>query len=135
MAALNIANLSAPYGVVLMDPVTGNAGRPLSVVQSDPYGANYTQINTNGTTTVNPNPGFYYGLNAIGLGTLWAASVYDVVVTGTSTQTNTLAAGISIGAVGVLGLGGPPGMGVKTKGALVVVTSGTLAGNLNCLWD
>lgn len=128
---MNIANPSTPFAVVLVDPLTQQLARPLSVVQSDPYGANYTQITTNGTTTVNPTTGFYYGLNAVGLGTLWAASVYDIA----GTNTTTLVAALAIGALGALGLAAPPGVGLKTKGALVVVTSGTIAGNLNVLWD
>lgn len=130
------ANISTPVAVSIVDPITGvMLSVPLSTQDVKPYGANYTRISTSGTTTVDPGPGgLYYGVSVLNAGTLWTATAYDIVVSGTSTATNPLSVSTSL----VLGIGataGPPSLGVRYSGALVVVTSGTLAGNLNCLWD
>lgn len=111
-----------------------SAASPVWVLNPDgasPYGCNATAINSNGTTTAKVGGGHYYGLAALGLGTLWTAAVYDV----NGTATKTLAATLSIGALGVLGLAAPAGIGVRVDGDLRVVTAGTLAGLLNVLWD
>jgi hypothetical protein len=108
----------------------------------------YTAISTNGTTTVTPGPGpagtlpvqVFFGLTLIALGTAPQANVYDVIVpppnagTNTATVTNTLlvAAGTAAGQNFPAGV---PGIGLRYKGQLVVVTSGTAAGLWNTLWD
>lgn len=124
--------------VVIVDGTTGLPIQfPLVVSEQGqtgaiPAGANATAINTNGTTVVNTNSGgLYWGLYAQGLGTLWTAAVYDV----SGTSSKVLAASVSVGALGALGLAAPPGVPVKVNGTLVVVTAGTLAGLLNALWN
>lgn len=149
---MNIANANSPFAVVVLDtngnPAGGSPGTPLMITDSNipilqqavvaavqagaqvQPGYNLTQINTNGTTTI-AGASLYYGLSCTGLGTLWVASVYDVSTSGTQA----LAQNVSIGALGLLGLAGPNGLGARLKGTLAVVTSGTAAGNMNCLWD
>lgn len=111
--------------------------------------AQYTQISTNGTTTLNPGDaagvpskpdgnGVFYGADLVALGTSPVLSVYDLITsltggTNTATTSNLLMNGTGTAAgqsfqVGVDG-------GVRYKGALVAVTSGTAAGTWNALWD
>lgn len=102
----------------------------------------YTQISTNGTTTLNQgqasgvaaNPGVLYGAQLIALGTAPVATFLDIWPNGTATTTTTLyvATGTAAGQQFSAGI---PGVGVRYKGALVVVTTGTAAGTWNALWD
>lgn len=150
-------NVGAPLSVMLCDGSTGLPWAapmptqlldqngvavqfPLAVKESAapiPYGANVTPIAGNGTNSINAGGGLYYGLMVTGIGTLWVGTVLDIYATGTGTAsaTNTLAAGITLGALGLAALAGPSGLGIRYKGTLQVVTSGTIAGSLNCLWD
>lgn len=135
MPTLTPVNSQVPVAVSIMDGTSGNPwAAPLQVQESVapiPYGVNATVVSSNGTSTINATGGLYYGCSAIGLGTLWTVAVFDVL----GTSTKTLAASVAVGALGSLALAGPAGVGVKYLGNLVVVTSGTLAGILNILWD
>jgi hypothetical protein len=117
----------------------------------------YTALTNTGTTTLNPGQpsqvgappgqsgnlpasfGVFYGLETIAAGTGFGATVYDLVPptlaqynAGTSTQTLTLLNGTNT--AGVSQAAGLAGVGVRYKGALVVVTTGT-PGQINALWD
>jgi hypothetical protein len=106
----------------------------------------YTAISTAGTTTLNPGqpagapppaPGVLYGLTQIAPGTSFAATVLDLVPpsnigTNTTTITNTLLSGT--GTAGQRFVAGLEGVGVRYRGALVVVSTGT-PGQINALWD
>jgi hypothetical protein len=110
----------------------------------------YTAISTVGTGTINPGPpagpgqglaspatfGVFYGASWYATGTNFGITFYDVVTTvnqnGTSTVTNTLMTGT--GTAGQVITPGAPGVGLRYKGALVFVTTGT-AGGINALWD
>ncbi len=94
--------------------------------------SNYTVISTAGTTAVATGGGVYYGVNVISIGTTWAVTPYDVVVSGTTT--NTLAATATATAAGLLGAPGASGVGVRFLGQLALVTTGT-PGQFNALWD
>lgn len=106
----------------------------------------YTPLSTIGTTTVEPgappqDPGLagryctLYGVQCLS-GTAFGVAVYDmqVVVTGTGTitNTNTLITGTITAGQSLLPLGGSS-QGVRVRGGLVVVTTGTGTGNL--AWD
>lgn len=104
----------------------------------------YTAISTAGTTTLNPGqasgvasqPGVLGGVVAVGLGTSWAFTVYDIIPAtpgGTPPGTNTLLNGTAT-AAGQAFPAGVPGFNPRYRGALVVVTSGT-PGVFNALWD
>jgi len=101
----------------------------------------YTALTTVGTTTINPGqasgpptqPGAFYGANMVSVGTSFGVTVYDIYVAGTATTTVILATGTST-AVGGLVSPGPGPLGVRYRGALVAVTTGT-AGQYNALWD
>lgn len=108
--------------------------------------ANYSVLNTTGTSTLNPGsggavasqPGVLYGMVTIAPGTTFAAAFYDIIApppggTSTTTTTNQLMAS-SAGTAGQAFAAGLAGVGVRYRGALVVVTSGT-AGQINALWD
>jgi hypothetical protein len=115
----------------------------------------YTTIAANGTTTLNQGQtgipgvgqqgtlptsfGVFYGANLIALGTAPVLNVYDIVSpnfqgTNTATVTNTLmsAAGTAAGQAFAAGVSS---VGVRYKGALVAVTTGTAAGTWNLSWD
>jgi hypothetical protein len=110
---------------------------------------NYTPISTLGTLTLSPGPasvepgyyGAFYGFNVINSGTATTSgmvcSVYDVqqVVTGTGTNTvtNTLMSGTATGAGQVLAAA-PGELGIRYKGSLIIITTGTACG-VNALWD
>jgi hypothetical protein len=95
---------------------------------------NYTSLTTAGTSTLAQGGGVYYGVNVLTTGTAWTASPFDVVVTGTTTTTNTLAAISTATGPGVTGAPGASGVGVRFNGNLVMVTAGT-PGAFNALWD
>jgi hypothetical protein len=107
----------------------------------------YTAISTLGTTTVdqgasNADPGLagrwgvFYGFSVLSTGTAgMVVTAYDLVtsLTGTATTTNTIMVGTAT-APGQFLQAGAPGVGVRYKGSLVVVTSGTAGAGLS-LWD
>jgi N-methylhydantoinase A/oxoprolinase/acetone carboxylase beta subunit len=109
----------------------------------------YTVVTTVGTATINqlqgaattgaPLPGgpgagigVLYGANETAAGTTYAITMVDIVVSGTTTATNTLMNGT--GTANQIMTPGPAGIGVRYRGALVAITSGT-AGSINVLWD
>lgn len=102
----------------------------------------YTAINTAGTTTLNPGQagglptsyGDFYGVTQIAAGTSFAFTVYDIVpaIGAAAITTNTLLNGT--GSAGQVFTPGPNAIGVRYKGALVVITTGT-PGLINALWD
>ena len=114
---------------------------------------NYTPNGTAvGTGTINPGPpagpapgqaapatpGVFYGYTATSTGTAaMGVTVYDVVTvitgTGTVTTTNPLMNGTAT-APGQILTPGPAGVGVRYRGALVYITTGTVGGG-NFLWD
>lgn len=99
----------------------------------------YTALTTAGTTTLNAGqaagvasqPGVLYGMLEVAAGTSFAATFYDLIP-GAAVTTNTLLSGT--GTAGQNIPAGPPGVGVRYRGALVVITSGT-PGIINALWD
>jgi hypothetical protein len=103
---------------------------------------NYTVLNTVGTTTINAGqasgppigPGVFYGAQQVAAGTSFAVTVYDIVpATGSvASSTNTLLNGT--GTAFQQFYAGVQGIGIRYKGALVTVTTGT-AGAINLLWD
>ena len=106
---------------------------------------NYTQISTNGTTTINAGQAagqntpptvqaVFYGLNLIALGTAPVATVLDIYTAGTATVTNTIAVATGT-AAGQQFPAVSGGLGIRLKGNLVVVTTGTAAGTWETLWD
>lgn len=102
----------------------------------------YTAISTAGTTTLNPGqagpiasqPGVLYGMTQIAAGASFAATVLDIIPASgaTAITTNTLLSGT--GTAGQRFVAGLEGVGVRYRGALVVVSSGT-PGQINALWD
>lgn len=102
----------------------------------------YTPLNTAGTTTLNPGQasgppssfGVLYGVATLAAGTAFACTVLDIVpqMGQNPATTNTLMNGTN--SAGVVQAAGIPGVGVRYKGALVAITSGT-PGLLNALWD
>lgn len=102
----------------------------------------YTPVSTIGTQTLNqgqpgpvaPHPGVLYGYIATSTGTAGMVVTYlDVIPTGTSSTTNTLMVGTAT-APGQILQAGVPGVGIRYRGALILVTTGT-AGGGNSLWD
>lgn len=121
------SNSAVPLAVCSLDPTSG-------LIYS-PYCANYTPVNTAGTTTIDSSGGgILYGFNAISVGTLWTITAYDVYVTGVTTNTNQLVATQTAATTGFQGNPGSGGTGVRYNGNLVVVTTGT-PGLWNVLWD
>ena len=105
----------------------------------------YTIISTNGTTTLNQaqpaganspptSPAIYYGANLNVLGTAPVLAVLDIYVAGTATVTNTIDTGTGT-AVGQNFPALNGALGVRLKGNLVVVTTGTAAGTWLLGWD
>jgi hypothetical protein len=99
----------------------------------------YTLLNTAGTTTINnanlgtiTPAGVFYGMLQLAPGTTFAATIYDIYATGLTTNTATLLTGT--GTAGQVFTPGPAGVGVRYRGALVAVASGT-PGAINALWD
>lgn len=119
-------NPTAPMGVCMIDPTNGLA-YSMGLAQ-------YTQVNTAGTTTINTTPGVYYGITCLSTGTSWTLAPYDIIVSGTTTTTNLLNGTQTAAATGFQANPGPGGTGVNTRGSLVVVTTGT-PGAWNVLWD
>ena len=105
----------------------------------------YSVINTAGTSTLNSGPAsgvqsqcsVFFGMVAIAQGITWAFTVLDVLPPalpgGTSAGTNTLLNGTATAANQQFAPG-PVGVGVRYRGSLVVVTTGT-PGAYNALWD
>ena len=121
------SNASVPLGICHIDPTSGTIYSPGC--------ANYTVLNTAGTTTVDSTGGgILYGFNAISVGTSWTITAYDVYVTGTTTNTNQMIATQTAASTGFQGNPGSGGTGVRYNGNLVVVTTGT-PGVWNVLWD
>jgi hypothetical protein len=118
----------APLGICNIDPTSG-------LVYSAGC-ANYTPIDTAGTTTIDASTGggVLYGFNAISTGTSWTVTAYDVYTIKTSTYTNALIATQTAASTGFQGNPGSGGTGVRYNGNLLVVTTGT-PGLWNILWD
>lgn len=105
----------------------------------------YTPMSTAGTYTLNAGPAFgppsqpgvFFGMQAIGSGTSWAFTAFDVLPPaqpgGSSAGTNTLLNGTTT-AAGQQFPAGVTGLGVRYRGALVIVVTGT-PGAFNGLWD
>ena len=115
------------------------AGIPLGFQSS-----NYTLISTNGTTTLAlaqatgqttpPSVAtIYYGCNLILAGTAAVFTVLDIYTAGPTTTTNTIDQ--HQGTAGANFNGGAGAVGVRCKGNLVIVTTGTGAGTWMALWD
>lgn len=100
-----------------------------TVSQANPYSqtAGYTQINSNGTTTVKSGTGVFFGINPIGIGATATVSALDGT---TSLMGITPLVGIS----SVLNAA-PQGVGVRFGTSLVVVTAGITPATVNALWD
>lgn len=102
----------------------------------------YTALSTAGTSTLNPGQasgpptsfGVLYGVSQISAGTSFAFTALDIVPASGSVaaSTNTLMNGT--GSAGQSFTAGIGGVGVRYKGALVFVTTGT-PGLINALWD
>ncbi len=104
----------------------------------------YTALTTAGTTTLNQSQsltsiagppsgvGVFYGFYEVAPGTNFAATALDIVVAGTTTTTTTLANGT--GTANQFYGPASSGIGVRYRGALVAVTTGT-PGSINALWD
>ena len=90
----------------------------------------YTPTSTAGTTTVNQGGGMYYGAVFIQNGTSFTYVAYDIY----GTTTNQLTATTTASGSGPQVQPAPPPLGVRYRGALVVVTGGT-PGIVNTLWD
>ena len=100
---------------------------------------NYTPYNAVGTQTINQQGapglgGMFYGGIFVQNGTSYTATYYDLIVQGTTTTTNQLTATSTASGSGPTVLPGPPPLGVRYRGSLVLVTTGT-AGLINSLWD
>lgn len=104
----------------------------------------YALLNTAGTTTINQlqagpsltgppsGVGVFYGMVQLAAGTTFAATVVDIYVSGTTTSTATLATGT--GTAMQQFAAGVSGFGVRYRGALVSIATGT-PGAINALWD
>jgi hypothetical protein len=102
----------------------------------------YTAISTAGTATLNPGQasgpatsfGVFYGVNQVAAGTGFGFTVLDAIPAqgAIAAQTNTLMNGT--GTAGQQFNGGVPGVGLRYRGALLVVTTG-VPGIINALWD
>ena len=101
---------------------------------------NYTPYSGVGTQTVNSGSsvpglgGMFYGGIFAQNGTSYTATYYDIIVQGTTTTTNQLTATSTAAGSGPTALPGPGPLGVRYRGSLVLVTTGT-AGLINSLWD
>lgn len=103
----------------------------------------YTAISTAGTATLNPGQaagpatsfGVLYGVNQLTAGASFAFTVLDAIPAqgpAVPAQTNTLLNGT--GTANQQFNAGVPGVGIRYRGALLVVTTGT-PGLINVLWD
>jgi hypothetical protein len=106
--------------------------------------SNYTVLNTAGTTTLNPGqvsgppiqPGVLFGAQVVNVGTNFVLTVVDIIPAspgGAAASTNTLLNGTATG-IGQQLPAGAPGVGMRYKGALVAIVTGT-PGAYNALWD
>jgi hypothetical protein len=108
----------------------------------------YTALTGTGTTTINAgqaasdtpkqDTGVFYGAMVVAVGTTYVIDAYDIIAptnkgTNTATTTNKLMNGTCT-AIGQVFPCGPSGIGVRYRGNLVVIQSGT-AGQINALWD
>jgi hypothetical protein len=97
----------------------------------------YTVLNTAGTTTLNPGPssgppiqpGVLFGAQVTSVGTSFVITMVDIV----GTTTNTLVNGTAT-AIGQQFPAGVPGVGVRYRGALVAIVTGTPGAYVG-LWD
>ncbi len=103
--------------------------------------AGYTALSTAGTTTLNQgqaagppiSDGVLYGAMVSNAGTSFAVAFVDILPANQGGGTNTLMP-TQTGSAGQVLSAGPGGLGVRYKGALVAITSGT-PGVINALWD
>ena len=110
--------------------------------------ARYTKLTGTGTTTLNAgqaasaqpqvDQGIFYGAVCLAVGTTYVISVYDMIPptnngTNTATTTNLLMNGTCT-AIGQQFVAAPVGIGIRYRGALVAIQSGT-AGQINAVWD
>lgn len=95
---------------------------------------NYTPFSTNGTQTVNQGGGVFYGGIFIQNGTSFTYTAYDIYTAGTTTTTSQLTATQTGSGAGQLIQPTPAGIGLRYRGSLVIITTGT-AGVANTLWD
>ena len=115
------------------------------MVQAGNNNAQYFPLTTAGTYTVDSGPaaptyvrsepGVLYGYYISTYGTTPVLSCYDVYITPTGTTTTLILNGTSTAvnqAFMPMGAGNP--IGVRYRGALVVVVTGT-ANGVNLLWD
>lgn len=89
--------------------------------------AGFTQIATNGTTTIKSGPGVFFGINPITLGTTASVSAFDGTVALLGTNV------LSI--INSLINPAPQGVGIRFNTSLVVVTAGITPPLVNALWD
>jgi len=117
----------------------------------------YTILNTVGTTTICQGPssygaaypvsygaapaatgplGCFYGFTTTAVGTSFAATFYDVIQ-GVPSAPSTLTTNTLLNGTGTAMqfiAPGAAGVGIRFRGSLVAVTTGT-AGSINALWD
>lgn len=89
--------------------------------------AGFTQITTNGTTTVKSGSGVFFGINPIAIGVTASVSAFD----GTAALIGTGALSLINGLINA----GPSGVGVRFGTSLLVVTAGVTPATVNALWD
>ena len=103
----------------------------------------YTVLSTAGTTTLNSGqtagpptqPGVLFGAQVSNVGTTFVLTIVDIVPASpaAAVSTNTLLNGTAT-AIGQQLPAGVPGVGMRYKGALVAIVTGT-PGAYNALWD
>jgi len=103
----------------------------------------YTVLSTAGTSTLNPGQasgpaiacGVIFGANVQAVGTSFALTMVDIIPASgnVAVSTSTLLNGTAT-AIGQRLVAGLEGVGVRYKGALVAIVTGT-AGAYNALWD
>lgn len=116
--------------VTVSNPVNSVAvSGTVTNVQANQYvqTAGFTQIATNGTTTVKSGPGVFFGINPITLGTTASVSAFDGTVALVGTNV------LSI--INSLINPAPQGVGIRFNTSLVVVTAGITPPLVNALWD
>jgi hypothetical protein len=119
MATIVPGNSASPFAVVHY--YVDESGVVQQVSAETPYpmqqSVAYNLLTTAGTTTVDPGPGVFYGVNVITPGTASTIQVLD----GTNALTGTL----TDQSAGALAAGIPSGVGVRYLTSLVVITAGT----------